>query len=73
MRPAWRIFEQVTKDDYLKLRKEASNFKEYSYTELDNVISYLHVLAEKTHKLGMELVLNHAELHSDTLVFHLLV
>ncbi|KAL1833563.1 hypothetical protein ACET3Z_003214 [Daucus carota] len=47
---------QVTKDDYLKLRKEASNFKEYSYTELDNVISYLHVLAEKTHKLDQAAV-----------------
>lgn len=66
-------FEQVTKEDYFKLRQEASDFQEYSYTKLDNVISYLHVLADKTHKLGMELVLNCAELHLNTLIFYLLV
>lgn len=61
-------FEQVTKEDYFKLRQEASDFQEYSNTKLDDVISYLHVLAEKTHKLGMELVV-----YRVTLIFYLLV
>lgn len=47
-------FGQLAREDYFELRQEASDFQEYSNAKLDRVMRYLHVLAEKTRKLGME-------------------
>ena len=47
---------QSAKEDYLGLRQEASDLREYSIAKLDRVTRYLSVLADKVHKLGNYLI-----------------
>ncbi|XP_020580835.1 kinesin-like protein KIN-14L [Phalaenopsis equestris] len=49
-----RLKDQVkrAKQDYLNLRQEASDLREYSNAKLDRVTRYLGVLADRTRKLG---------------------
>nr|XP_010942682.1 kinesin-like protein KIN-14L isoform X1 [Elaeis guineensis] len=42
---------QHTREDYLELRQEASDLREYSNAKLDRVTRYLGVLADRAHKL----------------------
>lgn len=47
-------FGQHAREDYFELRQEACDFQEYSNAKLDRVTRYLHVLAAKARKLGIE-------------------
>ncbi|KAG1342271.1 putative Kinesin-like protein KIN-14L [Cocos nucifera] len=42
---------QHAREDYLELRQEASDLREYSNAKLDRVTRYLGVLADRAHKL----------------------
>ncbi|CAA6659485.1 unnamed protein product [Spirodela intermedia] len=48
-----KLKDQVksAKEDYLELRQEASDLREYSIAKLDRVTRYLSVLADRVHKL----------------------
>nr|CAD1826270.1 unnamed protein product [Ananas comosus var. bracteatus] len=49
-----RLKEQVkhARNDYLELRQEATDLREYSSAKLDRVTRYLGFLADRAHKLG---------------------
>lgn len=43
---------QNTREDYLELRQEANDLREYSNAKLDRVTRYLGFLADRARKLG---------------------